>query len=589
MKKKWMRGFIIATATISLVGCGTLSQQGTVESTEVVEESVSEGNEYYAVAQSVSITGQDMVTVLLDAKEGWMWNITDGLDVTSWMVREDLEPAFAEESGVAISKLIYGTAEGEEQEAPVQLQITIDMSKVSGFTENGSYDLYVYPTGKEVLWVTGENHGQYIDSAEKIGEINRPEVSADGIIEGESTVDGLSITSDQVDLVLTMEGIEDEKIDSSQAQVTLLEGDGYKTYEYEFDLGNVEDTWSQGIGTYTFGSVDGTFSPQGGDGNGHYNFRIAIDGLTYNGLPLSQVIVHTDIYAYGRTFSVDGGSLILGTEPLWSSEEDLPVLCDAYPDMFSIQWPVDVDASQLTAEDVSVAMVSEYGDRLELEAGTDYSVQAETANTTLILNYIYWAYAPVYSQLEVTVNTDNTSWNEEMYAPSDTYTHTYDIASVYVYSVMSGGPTGTQEWTYFGFSNLTDVSQVFRDATYYLSYTDEEGNTWYYGEDENQNGVLVSDASEGVAFVCNDEVDLHLENDTVKYTRLFDQTEEKTVDGTGILFTKEYVNCEVLQLPVSELSDMECLPGYTLGNSFEDHLKYSWQSFIGTGYQGGTK
>lgn len=51
---------------------------------------------------------------------------------------------------------------------------------------------------------------------------------------------------------------------------------------------------------------------------------------------------------------------------------------------------------------------------------------------------------------------------------------------MYVYSVMSGGPTGTQAWTFFGIKDLTDLLQVFRMATYTLPLTGENGDSWFY-------------------------------------------------------------------------------------------------------------
>ena len=176
-----------------------------------------------------------------------------------------------------------------------------------------------------------------------------------------------------------------------------------------------------------------------------------------------------------------------------------------------------------------------------------------------------------------------------MYAPKAVFSHEYAIASVYAYSVMSGGPSGTQAWTYFGFENLTDSHQVYGEATYTLEAVDAEGNVFFYGEDESGNGVRVNTQAEAVAFNCDEECNVHLEGDTVYYSRLFDQNEEKVVDGETVVFTKTYVNCESLPLPVDQLVDVQLAPGYALGASWEDHLKWPWQSFVGTGYLGGSK
>ena len=62
------------------------------------------------------------------------------------------------------------------------------------------------------------------------------------------------------------------------------------------------------------------------------------------------------------------------------------------------------------------------------------------------------------------------------------------------------------------------------------------------------------------------------------YTRLFDQTEEKVVDGETVVFTKTYYNCESLPRPVDELVDVQLAPGYALG-----------AGWVGVGYLGGSK
>lgn len=562
-----------------LFGCALISACGITASAE---------NQYYSVETQAELAGSELYTVTLGANEGWKWNIPENMDVTAWLVDEQGVPAFDETEGIASAHLVYGTAEGEEEEVPIGLEITIDASKISGFSHNGSYELFVKPTGKESIWVTGENHGQYQNCAEPIGTVVIPEVAVNGMIKGNANQE-LELTEGSAELALVLNGIDDALIDDSQAVIELLDGDGYFTYQYEFEPGALSGEWNGGVTSYEFGNISGVFSPQGGDGNGHYDFRIGISGLRYNGLPLEQAIVRTDLYTFGRTFEVEGGSIIRNTQPIWNSETDVPVLCDAYPDTFAVEWPVAYDAAALTADDVSLTMVSAYGDELALEAGTDFTVEAQPGVTQITTNYIYWAYAPVYTTMRVEIAADSIVSDELMYEKPDVFTHDYDIATVYVYSVMSGGPTGTQSWTYFGFENLTEASQVFKPATYTLTMTDAEGNTSYYGEDEAGNGVLVAEAADAVAFNCDEECGVRLEGQTVSYDRLYDQTEVKSVNGEEITFTKSYYTAETLPKAISELKGLETAPGYALGESWEDHLKWPWQSFIGTGFQGGTK
>ncbi|MDO5299594.1 MAG: hypothetical protein Q4F18_09210 [Clostridia bacterium] len=547
-------------------------------------------NQYYAVSAPVEIAGAQAYTLVLDAREGWQFNITDNMDVTSWLVKEDGSPAFADAEGIATTKLVYGKAEGEEEELAVACEVIIDASKITGFTANGSYDLYVLPTGKSTLWVYGDNKGQYQNSAEKAGAVLLPAVSVEGKLTGKAQGgSGLEAEQNTVEIVLALDGIDDSLIDGSGAVVTLLEGDGYKTYEVSFEAGELSSEWNGGRAVYTMGAIGGNFSPQGGDGNGHYDLRIGVSGLSYNGLPLTEAIIRTDFYSFGRTFSVDGGSLIRSSEPAWSADEEIPVLCDVYPDRFTAVWPVGFDASALTEADVSVKLISDYGDEIVLEAGKDFTVASGKDRSEVTVSYIYWAYAPVYTEMEVSVNTAALTWDEQMYAPGEAFTHSFDIATVYIYSVMSGGTTGTQCWTYFGLDNLTDSHQVYAMATYTLTAVDAEGNAFFYGEDESGNGIRVDAEADAVVYSADEECNVHLENDSVFYTRLFDQTEDKTVDGETITFTKNYANCESLPLPVDSLIDVTPARGYAIGSTWEDHLKWPWQSFIGVGYQGGSK
>lgn len=545
-------------------------------------------NQYYAVHAPIEISSAEPVVLTLDAREGWMWNITDNTDVTAWLVKEDGSPAFQDAEGIASAKLVYGKVENEENEVAVALEVTIDAGKISGFTANGSYDLYVLPVGKSTIWVCGGNHGQYQNSSELIGEVKIPSVSVEGKLTANAGRE-MEITNGTVQIALSMDGLDDSLIDASNAQISLLPGDGYKLYEVQFAEGTLSDTWTDGKADYTMGNIGGSFSPQGGDGNGHYDFRIGIDGIRYNGLPLSQAVVRTDFYSFGRTFLTEGGSLILGSEPDWTSDAEIPVICDVYPDTLTATWPIGFDASGLTEKDVTVTLISTYGDELTLEAGRDYTVQASEHETGVTLNYIYWAYAPVYTVMRVTVSTENAKWNELMYKPAASFSHDYAIGSVYVYSVMSGGPSGTQAWTFFGLKNLNDSHQVYMDATYTLTATDAEGNVFFYGEDESGKGIRVEKEADAAVFNCDEECNVHLEGDTVYYSRLFDQTEEKEVSGETVTFSKNYYNCESLLRPVDRLIDVELAPGYVIGKGWEDHLKWPWQTFVDVGFKGGSK
>lgn len=137
--------------------------------------------------------------------------------------------------------------------------VIIDASRIAAFTESGTYDLYVYSTGKETISVCGENHGQYVDTAELAGQAVRPLVTVEGKFEG--TMPPLEMSRDTVKLVLAMDGeIDDSLIDDSNVTITLGEGDGYYDYLFQYDLGALSGEWESGTTDYSLISFDGTFS-----------------------------------------------------------------------------------------------------------------------------------------------------------------------------------------------------------------------------------------------------------------------------------------------------------------------------------------
>ena len=550
-------------------------------------------NIYYKVANAseVNIEDDGIYTIRLLAEDGWMFDITDNMDVTAWLVKQDGTPAFADAAGIASTQLVYGPVAGEEDEVAVGCNVIIDASKISGFTEAGSYDLYVFPTGKETIWACGDNHGQYVDSMERAGRISRPELTVDGKFESTIAMGRFTFSNDTVQLVLAYNGkIDDSLIDDSKAVIYLGEGDGYYLDQIETDLGSLSGVWKNGATDYSMVSISTAWAELGGDGNGHYDFNIVVSGIKYNGLPLSDATVHTDFYCGGRTFETPGGSLILNTEPMWGAEADIPVLCDPYPDFFTITWPIGFDGSKVTAKDITVTMLSDYGATLTLDPTKDYVVESTANRTGIVLNYIYWANAPVYTELQVSVKTQNVTYNSLMYAPPAAFTHNYDIASVYATATMGGGSVRL-EYLFFGLENLTDTHQVFKEATYTLTTTDANGNVRFYAEDANGNGILVDNEADAIAFSCDEECNVRFEGMRLIYDRLYDQTEDKTVDGKVITFDKRYWNPETLLRSPSELAEygVKVARGYTLGSGWEDHLKWPWQTFINEGYQGGSK
>ncbi|MDO5422890.1 MAG: hypothetical protein Q4F41_04090 [Eubacteriales bacterium] len=582
MKKKTVLAFL---AACSLAVCAVpVSSPVAVLAEESQEES---GNQYFESlnAEEVNIQDTGVYTIHLKAKEGWQFDVADNTDVTHWIVNEAGEPVFTNESGVAFA------VNGED----FALDITIDASKIEGFTTNGSGSLYVMPNGDIPLVVEGENHGQYTIVSELAGVYTIPEVVVEGTIEGRSSMgEGVwEFTEDTVKVALKLDGIDDSLIDSSASVVKLLEGDGYYLTDYGFEDDTLTGEWSNGEMNYTMDieKFSGTFSELGGDGNGNYYANIGVSGLTYQGLPLAQATFRVHVYAYGRTFTIESnGSLINDTQPLWTTtaENEIPVLCDAYPDYLNITWPIDFDASALTAEDFTLTMQGDYGDELVLEPGTDFTVKTEKDQTTLVVNYIYWANIPVYKTLHVDVNTENLTWDEQKYTVTS-ISHDYEIASVYAYYIMTGGMTGTQHWTYYGVDNLTEWEQAFKVPTYTLAYTDENGTVSYYTEDENGNGIFTDAADEAMAFNSMEDNNCQIVDNTGSFERVYDQTADVTVDGVTYTCDKVYGNADNMPLDPTDCTGLTAQSGYVLGDNWEMHGRWPWQTFVGTGYQGGSK
>jgi hypothetical protein len=559
-------------------------EEAPAEAADAAEEASE--NQYFESLNAADVNIQDtgIYVVQLKAKEGWQFDVADGTDVTSWLVNANGEAVIDNTSGVAIAT--NGTEE-------FTLDITIDASKITGFTSNGSGELYVMPVENNPLVVEGDNHGQYNAVSELVGTYTIPEVQVLGTIEGDAGSEYV-LTEDTVTIALVLDGLDDSLIDSANASLSLAEGDGYYLNDYAFNAHELSGDWENGETTYTMTADDLTFatggwSPLGGDGNGNYYCNIAVDGLTYNGLPLTQTTFRAHVYSYGRTFTIESnGSLIDATQPVFtcSTENGIPVLCDAYPDYLNIKWPVDFDASSLTTADFTLTLQSQYGDELTLEADKDFTmVSTDTGRTELMVSYIYWANIPVYTTMKVDVATDNLTWDEEKYTV-DSISYSYDIASVYAYYIMTGGMSGTQAWTYYGLDGLTDWAQAFYIPHYTLTYTAEDGTIYYYAETEN-GGKLVTSADEATQFDASEDCNAHIEGTTGYFTRVYDQTAVKTVDGEELTFDKSYDNADNLPLSPEDCTGITAQPGYVIGDSWEVHGRWPWQTFVNTGYQGG--
>lgn len=585
------KGILFFVSVLAMLAA--CSNTGKQESSKQTNESQS--SYYQVTSDDISITKDATYSVTLTTKDTWQFVAEAGQDVTDWLVLKSDKQALTDTSGVA-----QITAVDSDSSA---ITITIDSSKITGFSSNGGANLYIMPDSSSIVG-TGDNHAHYSETSAKIGKYVIPKVSVDGTIEGEVThEDGLTFKNNQITFKFTVDGkqVDSSLVNNSTAKVTLADGDGYYTTDYVYSdkgLSNKiknasinysikpEDLQITNSG-YVLGENGGGrgWSELGGDGNGNYNLNFELSGLKYNGLPISNKIFKAHIYCYGRTFKVDNGSIYATSYLKWStdSENNLPNLADQYSDNLILSWANGINASKLSEDDVTLTMESEYGDTLKLKRGTDFTLETSKTKTIIEVNYTYWANAPVYTKLKVDVDSEKLNWDDRQYKISK-ISHSYDIASVYVYNVMAGGQTGTQTWTVYGLDGLTDWQQLFDRPTYTLSYIDTDGKIRYYSE--ASNGSFVDEAN-ATTFDASGDVKIALKDNTGYFTRRFDQTEDKTIGGITYTFKKVYSHAEAAIKNPNDIQKVTVKAGYIIGDSWEDHLRWPWQNFINKGYKGG--
>jgi hypothetical secreted protein len=586
--KKGILFFVSALAV--LAACSNTGKQEPSKQTNESQSSY-----YQVTSDDISITKDATYSVTLTTEDTWQFVAEAGQDVTDWLVLKSDKQALTDTSGVA-----QITAVDSDSSA---ITITIDSSKITGFSSNGGANLYIMPDSSSIVG-TGDNHAHYSETSAKIGKYVIPKVSVDGTIEGEVTQeDGLTFKNNQITFKFTVDGkkVDSSLVNNSTAKVTLADGDGYYTTDYVYSdkgLSNKiknasinysikpEDLQITNSG-YVLGENGGGrgWSELGGDGNGNYNLNFELSGLKYNGLPISNKIFKAHIYCYGRTFKVDNGSIYATSYLKWStdSENNLPNLADQYSDNLILSWANGINASKLSEDDVTLTMESEYGDTLKLKRGTDFTLETSKTKTIIEVNYTYWANAPVYTKLKVDVDSEKLNWDDRQYKISK-ISHSYDIASVYVYNVMAGGQTGTQTWTVYGLDGLTDWQQLFDRPTYTLSYIDTDGKIRYYSE--ASNGSFVDEAN-ATTFDASGDVKIALKDNTGYFTRRFDQTEDKTIGGITYTFKKVYSHAEAAIKNPNDIQKVTVKAGYIIGDSWEDHLRWPWQNFINKGCKGG--
>ncbi|SER83427.1 hypothetical protein [Streptococcus gallolyticus] len=163
----------------------------------------------------------------------------------------------------------------------------------------------------------------------------------------------------------------------------------------------------------------------------------------------------------------------------------------------------------------------------------------------------------------------------------DTISQTYDIASVYVNMVQSGGGATTVDGTvtaysYYGIANLDSVNQVMNDATYTLVSDDGQ----YYVENEDGTSYLTSDESSATIFDASgeDEMNQALLGNVAVMTSRINQTITKTIDHSEITFTKKYDTSNINK-SYQEMREagLEAARGYVFPEDSQGSSMWAWQ------------
>lgn len=431
--------------------------------------------------------------------------------------------------------------------------------------------------------------------------------------------------------ILTLEGenLDDSKIDSSNAVVSLLPGDGYYAEELCLKADRLDGDWNNGTLEYTlqegdlewnvgdYQYIDGNsgreWSILGGDGNGCYTFNLGVSGITYDGKPVEEASFQVKVYIWGRTGTdlaptitdipaeehiPSGASQSKETQWTWVGEqgdfmgaEAKPILCDDKQDDFFIIWPTGSDASALTADDVAVTLNTQYGESYQLKSEGEhiqYAVFSSENETQIAVTFRHAASVPVFNTMTIAVDDEN----------GLTASQTYDIASVYSYMVQQGGggldADGiTMAYSYYGYEGLSEANATA--ATYTLKYQDADGKTWYYNAD---GGLSEAVEKTSVGFMGEERVTLSAPDDAAVFdamgaddcdvqfvvntllvkTRL-GKTEVKTVDGGDIVFSKEYTSGQI-----SDWNGVTMAPGYVRNVGISPNQQWAWSQYYGSGW-----
>lgn len=400
---------------------------------------------------------------------------------------------------------------------------------------------------------------------------------------------------------------EPDKLDASQAKITLEDGDGYYASQFDFEK-KLTGKWNEdGEYILTLDPQDLTVNNQGylvdnggmewsaigGDGKGLYYLNMNLSGLAYDGEKLDDAPFRTKVQVYGYDYTQDAEELYdhqeeltadfkplsidvdVKDEPIWTwiGTGEEPILCDNETDDIYISWPESTDP-HVGTDDVSIILQNEKGDSLLLKENEDYVVRTDGSLTQIALTYKYYPFAPVFTEMKVIVDQNSVENIDEKIE------QIFDVDSVYVNMVQTGGGND-QEGTVvtiavYGIEPVENLEQLGMDFFYILE-TQENGTKKYYKEEDGK-ATLTENEKEATAFDGTEEMDAQLKGNIVYFTEHFGATEKKKVDGKEVEFTKSYKNTYPLY------DKVEASKGYVIPENMMEHHKWAWADFIKQGW-----
>ncbi|HEL2051558.1 TPA: hypothetical protein TY426_001130 [Streptococcus suis] len=416
-------------------------------------------------------------------------------------------------------------------------------------------------------------------------------------------VDGqeVSYTGQATIKLASDDNIDDSEIDSSQSTIALVDGDGYYKEELRLLATTLQNEWKNGETTYTLSTGDlewsmGDYSISdlnsgkewscfGGDGNGLYTFNFEVSGIKYKGEILPSKVFQIQVYIYGRD-ATDMAQKYNDLSPVavvqknsgvstekteiwtWSGDGEKPILCDELIDDFFITWGTNNVKNDIKKEDVSITLSNSYGEKYLLTP-EDYTVFDSDTETQIAISYHHWAFIPVYTDMTITVKNGD-----------EVYEKNYEIASVYVYMVQTGGGGQTVDGTvvaynYYGLENISTYSQLMNEATYILVTEEQQ----YYAEDSSGDGYLTGNIEEAKVYSAAgpDDCNQVVVGNMALITTRINQTLPKSIDGTLMVFNKEY-NIRELNKTYEEIkaSGITASKGYIFP-TVSSNTMWAWQ------------